>query len=53
MKEVKVILVDDHIMVRKGLKSLIEQDKSIEVIDEASDGKEAVQKVIKYLFIPQ
>ncbi|UOB18080.1 response regulator transcription factor [Abyssalbus ytuae] len=42
----KVVLADDHVLVRDGIKSLLEDEKDILVIDEASDGAEAL-KVVK------
>ncbi|MCX2679197.1 response regulator transcription factor [Galbibacter sp. EGI 63066] len=47
MNTINIILADDHVLVRDGVKSLLENDKSIKVIDEASDGKEAVEVVAK------
>ncbi|MBD3263950.1 MAG: response regulator [Candidatus Omnitrophica bacterium] len=46
---IKVILVDDHPIVRQGLRSIISRDKWIEVVAEASDGKEAVELSQKFL----
>jgi DNA-binding NarL/FixJ family response regulator len=40
---VAVILVDDHELVRKGLRTLLELEADIQVLDEATDGIEAVQ----------
>ncbi len=40
---IKVILADDHVVVRKGLATLIESEMDIEVIGEVSDGKEAIE----------
>lgn len=40
---IKVLLVDDHEMVRMGLSSYLETEADIEVIGEASDGEEGVQ----------
>ncbi|MFH2096787.1 MAG: response regulator transcription factor [Bacteroidota bacterium] len=40
MKKIKVILVDDHQIVRDGIKSLLGTTASIEVIGEAGDGYE-------------
>ena len=40
--KIKVILADDHGIVRMGLKSLLETESDIEVIGEARDGEEAV-----------
>lgn len=42
---IKVMLVDDQNLVRKGVRSLLELAEDIEVIAEASDGSEAVAKV--------
>lgn len=38
----RVILADDHAIVRAGLRSLLEQESSIEVVGEASDGRMAI-----------
>ncbi len=40
---IRVILADDHRIVRHGLRSLLEQERDMEVIAEAADGREAVQ----------
>lgn len=45
MKKIKVLLVDDHTIVRNGIRSLFDDLEDIEVIDEASDGVEALEKV--------
>ncbi len=42
---IEVMLVDDHSIVRQGIKSLISQDQGIKVVAEASDGKEALDLV--------
>ncbi len=41
---VRILLVDDHPIVRQGLKTLLEGRLGWEVIGEASDGIEAIQK---------
>lgn len=41
---IRVLLADDHTMFRAGLKALLEPEGRIEVVDEASDGDEAVEK---------
>lgn len=38
----KILIADDHSMVRKGIKALLEDETDIEVIAEATDGQEAV-----------
>ena len=43
MSKIRVLLADDHAIVRKGLRALLEGEAGIEVIGEAEDGREAVQ----------
>jgi DNA-binding NarL/FixJ family response regulator len=38
----RVLLVDDHELMRQGLRAIIERDKGIEVVGEAASGREAV-----------
>jgi len=44
---IKVLVADDHTLVRKGLKQILLETKDIEVVDEARDGKETINKVNK------
>ena len=44
MKPIRVLLVDDHNLFRKGLASLLAKEKDFQVVEEAKDGKEAFQK---------
>ena len=41
----KVLLVDDHLVVREGLRAMLATEEAIEVVGEAVDGVEAVEKV--------
>ncbi len=43
--EISVLLVDDHSLVRKGFRRMLEDEPGIRVVGEASDGFEAVQAV--------
>jgi DNA-binding NarL/FixJ family response regulator len=43
-KRLRILLADDHVTVRRGLKLLIDAERDMEVIGEAGDGNEAVQK---------
>jgi len=43
--KIPVLLVDDHSLVRRGFRRLLEDDPEIEVVGEASDGHEAVERV--------
>jgi len=40
---IKVMITDDHVMIREGIKKLLEYDGSIEVIAEAGDGEECLE----------
>lgn len=42
---IKVLLVDDHPVVRTGLRALLEGFEGVEVVGEAADGTEALTKV--------
>ena len=44
-KKIKVLLVDDHPVVRKGLQSCLANRENLKVVGEAADGLEAIQKV--------
>ena len=44
---VKILLVDDHSMVREGLKQLIEFEHDFIVIGEAANGEQALEKIEK------
>jgi DNA-binding NarL/FixJ family response regulator len=43
--KITVLLVDDHALVRRGFRRLLEDDPTIAVVGEASDGEEAIQLV--------
>lgn len=42
---VRVMIADDHALMREGIKHLLEFDGSIKVIEEANDGKECLEKL--------
>jgi DNA-binding NarL/FixJ family response regulator len=42
MKPVRVLLVDDHTLIRAGIHSLLQKIAGVEVVGEASDGREAL-----------
>lgn len=48
MSLLRILLVDDHEVVRLGLKSLLDRHPNFEVVAEASAEAEAVQKAIEY-----
>jgi two-component system response regulator NreC len=43
MSNIRVVLADDHIIMRKGLRLLLERQPNITVVGEASDGRECVE----------
>jgi len=43
MSSINVLLAEDHVITRQGIRRLIEDEKGVKVIGEASDGEEAVQ----------
>ncbi len=47
MNTIRVMLVDDHEMVRLGLKSYLNLQPDVEVVAEASDGEEGLAKALE------
>lgn len=45
MEKIRVMITDDHSLIREGLKQLLEFDGSIEVVGEASNGVECLEKL--------
>jgi DNA-binding NarL/FixJ family response regulator len=43
MQRIKVLLADDHILVREGTRQLLEREDDLQVVAEAGDGEEAVR----------
>ncbi len=43
MEEIRILLVDDHKLLRDGLKNIIEQRADMHIIGEASNGREAIK----------
>ena len=44
---IKVMMADDHGLLREGIRQLLEFDGSITVVDEANNGEECIQKLLK------
>jgi DNA-binding NarL/FixJ family response regulator len=47
MGTIRILLADDHAVVREGTQELLNREKDLEVVAEACNGKEAVQLAIK------
>lgn len=45
MGKIRVLLAEDHTIVRKGLRALLDDETDIEVVGEAEDGRETVRQV--------
>jgi len=43
MKKVRILLADDHTVMRAGLRALLERQPNLEVVGEAEDGRQSVQ----------
>lgn len=44
---IRVMLADDHVLMREGIRQLLEFDGSIEVVAEANDGEECLEKLLE------
>ena len=47
VERIRILLVDDHTMVRQGLRSVLETYPNIEIVGQAGDGETAIQMVAK------
>lgn len=45
MKRIRILIADDHSMVREGLKQLLELEDDIEVVAQAGNGDEVIEKI--------
>lgn len=48
MRKIRILIADDHGVVRKGLRFLLASDASVEVVAEASHGREAIELAEKH-----
>jgi two-component system, NarL family, response regulator DegU len=48
VSNIRILIADDHSMVREGLKQLIELEDDIVVVAQAGNGKEAIDKIVEY-----
>jgi DNA-binding NarL/FixJ family response regulator len=49
LPDIRVLIVDDHAILRDGIRSLIERQEGITVVGEAGNGREAISKVSELL----
>ena len=48
MAKIKVMLVEDHVLLREGTRELLDREEDLEVIAEAGDGEEAIRLANKH-----
>ena len=44
MSKIRILLADDHVVVREGIRFLLESRDNIEVVGEVSNGRDAIRK---------
>ena len=49
MRKIKVVVADDHTILRQGIKALLDNQEGIEVVGEAKDGREAIKTIEELL----
>jgi len=45
---IRILIVDDHVMFREGLKQILAKHSDMRVVDEAGSGQEAMEKVLRH-----
>jgi DNA-binding NarL/FixJ family response regulator len=45
---IRILIVDDHVMFREGLKQILAKHSDMKVVDEAGSGQEAMEKVLRH-----
>jgi DNA-binding NarL/FixJ family response regulator len=45
MRSIRIVLVDDHEIARRALRSVLNSNPKLEIVGEAAEGKEAIKKV--------
>ena len=46
---IRILLADDHAVVRDGLRALVEREPDMEVVAEAADGRESIEMAIRFV----
>ncbi len=44
MAPIRIVLVDDHEVARRGIRSVLKSNPNLEIVGEAADGEEAIRK---------
>jgi DNA-binding NarL/FixJ family response regulator len=48
-KKIKVLVADDHTMVRNGICAVLALQKDVELVGEAADGQDALEKILRFV----
>jgi DNA-binding NarL/FixJ family response regulator len=48
-RKIKVLVADDHTMVRNGICAVLALQKDVELVGEAADGQDAIEKVLRFV----
>ncbi len=48
MSRIRIVLADDHTLVRAGIRALLEAEGKVEVVGECGDGREALELVLRH-----
>ncbi|MBN1811518.1 MAG: response regulator transcription factor [Anaerolineae bacterium] len=48
MKKIKVMLVEDHVLVREGTREMLDQEEDLQVVAEAGDGEQGVRLAVEH-----
>lgn len=48
-RKIRVLVVDDHTMVRTGISAVLALQKDVELVGEAGDGQDALEKVVRFV----
>jgi two-component system NarL family response regulator len=46
---IRVVVADDHVLYRRGLQTVVTQEEDIDIVGEASDGQEAIDRTVELL----
>ena len=47
-EQIRIVMADDHPIVRQGLRQMIETDKNLSIVAEAGDGQTALELIEKH-----
>src|SRR5688572_941597 len=47
-ERIRIVIADDHPLLRQGLRQVIEQETDLQVVAEAADGRAALEKIIAF-----